>query len=129
MKVKRTERGWAGHYILSNRCLFRRNTLLEYKNIKIVVSSVGLRQGGESHEKGYFEPVGLDHYFETLAFHANQYDLRYKDADVSKQISFESNNRIYEVDADDLANVMHENAVEEITDKLLMGETFPPIGA
>ena len=84
-KVSRVERGWAGHYICANRCRFRRNTLLTYNDIMIVVSSVGLLKIGDS-----FDVIGLNRYFETMAFHADKDDKRYFDADVRKQISFDS---------------------------------------
>lgn len=114
--VKLTERGWAGHFICANRCRFRRNTLLEYKDIKIVVSSVGLMEGIDG--KG-FEPIGaFDRYYETMCWYADLNDTRYYDIDVERQISLDSQWAIDEIDADDKANIMHDNAVKEILNKL-----------
>ncbi|MBC8186476.1 hypothetical protein H8E88_35800 [candidate division KSB1 bacterium] len=120
MVVERTERGWAGHYICVNRCRFRRNTLLEYGDIKIVVSSVGLQEKAG----GGFETVGHNRYFETMAFHVDPEDTRYHDIDVGKQVDFESEWSIGEIDADDKANDMHEKVVEEITNGLLNGNVY-----
>ena len=117
--VKRIERGWAGHFICSNRCRFRRNTLLTYKDIKIVVSTVGLMEGA-----GEFETVGSGRYFETMAFHSDLTDKRYYDADVSQQVYFDSACAIAEIDADDKANEMHEAVVAEISTKLEQGYRF-----
>ena len=55
--------------------------------------------------------------FETKAFHA-AFDGRYWDADVSREISFESPWCISEVDADDRANDQHEAVVSEISARL-----------
>lgn len=118
--VSRTERGWAGHFICANRCRFRRNTLLAYNDIKIVVSTVGLME----IDKGKFETIGYNRYFETMAFHANANDKRYNDIDVRKQVFFDSDWAISEIDADDRANEMHEAVVAEITERLLKGEKF-----
>lgn len=118
--VVRLERGWAGHFIASNSCRFRRNTLLTYNEIRIVVSTVGLMK-----RDGVFSMIGSDRYYETMAFHSNANDKRYYDADVIKQVSFESEWAIAELDADDKANDMHEAVVNEITNKLLSGHTFP----
>lgn len=120
IKVKRTERGWAGHFICAHRCRFRRNTLLEHKNKKIVVSTVGLMESPHNEDK--FEVVGLDRYYETMAFHSNPEDKRYHDADVHNEISFDSDWAINELDADDKANKMHEKVIDELIDKLLSGK-------
>lgn len=128
-KVKRTERGWGGHFCCCDDCLFRRNTLLEYQDIKIVVSTVGLlknykwKETKNDKDINRFTTIGINRFFETMAFHANN-DKRYFDADVSRQINFESPWAIAELNADDKANDMHEKVVEEISDKLLNGEKF-----
>ena len=117
--VTRTERGWAGHFICANRCKFRRNTLLTYNDIMIVVSSVGLME-----IDGKFDTIGAGRHFETMAFHADKNDKRYFDADVSKQVYFDSDWAIAELDADDKANEMHEAVVAEISTKLEKGYKF-----
>ena len=120
--VSRTERGWAGHFICAHRCYFRRNTLLEYGDIRIVVSTVGMMEDALKG-KNSFSMIGYNRNFETMAFHA-KYDGRYWDADVQKEVSFDSPWSIDEIDAEDKANDMHENVVNEITQKLSNGETF-----
>lgn len=111
-KVIRIERGWAGHYCCSNRCLFRRNTLLSLGDKKVVVSTVGrLIIGNE------IEQVGLDRYYETMAFFAEENSVYY-DADVERQIRIDSNWSINEIDAEREANDMHESVVNEIVEKL-----------
>jgi hypothetical protein len=119
--VKRTERGWAGHYICADRCRFRRNTLLECGDTRIVVSSVGLMPNTKGN--GY-DQIGAGRYFETMAFHAD-YDGRYWDADVGKKVSFASPWAIAEPDADDKANDMHEAVVAELIADMRIGAIAP----
>lgn len=123
-KVKRTERGWGGHYILCDRCLFRRNTLLEYNDLKIVVSTVGLMRNIHNENpktiEEKFDTVGCNRYYETMAFHAGNDE--YLDADVSRQLNFESKWCINKIDAELEANDMHETVVEEISQKMAKGE-------
>lgn len=124
IETKRTERGWAGHFICSDRCKFRRNTLLEHGDTRIVVSTVGQMIDLFLRGKSGFGEVGLDRHFETMAFHA-KHDGRYWDADVRKQIDFGLPWSIETLDADDLANDMHESIVAEISRRLESGDTFP----
>ncbi len=73
---KRTERGWAGHYFCADRCRFRRNTLLEYGNQAIVVSTVG-----NLVIDGKLETIGSERYAETLAFEG-KHEGPYMEADI-----------------------------------------------
>lgn len=121
--VKRTERGWAGHFCGASQCRFRRNTLLECGDVKIVVSTVGLRESSSPPEE--FSTLDSNSsYFETMAFHSDPTDTRYRDADVTRQVYFESECGIDRIDADDEANDMHEAAVNEISYRLSTGEKF-----
>jgi hypothetical protein len=114
-KVIRTERGWAGHFICADQCRFRRNTLLELAEARIVVSTVG-----DNWYKDKLLSIGPERYFETMAFYAEIFDDKCWDADISKQISFDSDGYLDE-NADYIgANDMHETVVEEITDKDIM---------
>lgn len=130
-EVKRTERGWAGHYICSRDCAFRRNTLLEYKDKKWIVSTVGLQIARENFstywKKGDIMTIGIDRWYETMAFESS-YD-EYNDIDVNKKIKFESNWGIwgktwdevmekYNQTPDLAANEMHEKVVEELMEKI-----------
>ena len=54
-----------------------------------------------------------------MAFHADENDTRYNDADVFREVDFDSNWCIEEIDSDDKANDMHEEVVNEISDRLL----------
>lgn len=120
MSVQRTERGWAGHFICSDRCLFRRNTLLSCGEVKVVVSTVGLMRDPLNESR--FQEIGLDRHFETMAFYSKKDDQRYHDIDVTRKIDFESPWSIGEIDADDKANLMHETVVEELVAKMEKGE-------
>ena len=116
-KVKRTERGWAGHFICSSRCLFRRNTLLEYEDKKWVVSTVGRLL---SSDESKFMTIGIGRYYETMAFEASLDIDGYIDANVSEPIEFESNWAINDIksDSEQRANDMHEKVVEELMEKI-----------
>jgi len=68
--------------------------------------------------------VGLGRYYETMAFHSDLSDTRFYDVDVSKEVYFDAISAIDHIDADDEANIMHENVVKEISERLEKGEKF-----
>lgn len=117
-KVKLTERGWAAHYIASNRCSFHRNTLIEYKNKKWIVSTVG-RQWSDIEDK--FITIGLGRYYETFAYIAAETHCGYIDCDFSKQIWFESKWAVENCDASSEleANNMHDAVVKELSKRIM----------
>ena len=114
--VNRTERGCGGHFCAARYCLFLRNTLLEKDGVYVVVSTVGSCVINNKHET-----IGCGRYYETMAFFSKADDARYRDADVSRQIYFDSPWTIEEKDADDKANDMHEAVVKELSEKLENG--------
>ena len=130
--VKVTERGWAGHFCCADKCKFRRNTLLEYQNKKWIVSTVGAMPQSETiikipelRSENGFETIGLNRYYETMVFEAKPIknekgDIIYYDANVEKQIGFDSDWAIDNCDfeADKQANEMHDKVVEELINKI-----------
>lgn len=110
-KVKKTERGWAGHFCASHECMYHRNTLLEYGDRKVVVSTIGrwLDKDGRN-----FIEVGSNRYFETMAFMAKVND-KYNDADVRRKVHFSSEWALPSPDMELEADAMHERVVNEIS--------------
>lgn len=132
MKIKIIERGWAGHFICSQDCLFRRNTLLQKDNTFIVVSTVGCMRTRD-YDGSYKEPesIGADRYYETMAFYSDKSDTIYHDMDVSKQIYASSDVKwsinskelkAHKNDIDNIANRMHDNYVRKICLMMRKGE-------
>jgi hypothetical protein len=123
-EVKRTERGWAAHFCASDNCRFRRNTLLECGEIKVIVSTVG----NYHDSKGKYDQVGLGRDYETMAFHVDPESGDYKDIDVERQIIFNSPGAYLVKKGDQFvdlkANDMHEAVVQELTERLQRGETL-----
>ena len=119
--VNRIERGWAGHYICAKDCMFRRNTLLTNGDTRVVVSTVGAMM--RDHR---LEEIAPDRYYETVAFFA-KWDGTYWDADVSREVRFDSMRSIGEDGNDNDANDMHEHVVEEIAGRMERGST-PLVG-
>lgn len=119
-QVARTERGWGGHFVCAGRCLFRRNTLLESGEARVVISTVGNMIDPTTNE---VETIGAYYYYETACFLA-EYSNGYWDADVSRQVT--DINLPWQVkeitdNSDNLANDQHEAIVDELTERLRRG--------
>ena len=113
--VNRVERGWAGHFICAKFCLFRRNTLLVKNETRVVVSTVG-----NYYVDADVKEIGIDCYYKTMAFFA-EWDGKYYDANVGREVHFEAMRAISTPGDDNLANDMHEHVVEEIAARMEAG--------
>jgi len=110
--MNRTERGWPGHFVCAAECMFRRNTLVEAGERKIVVSTVGNLRNSE----GYRTEIGNGRHYETMCFESDGVPPYY-DADVSQSLEVFRSLRVTpenEKSVDCLADEMHESAVAEI---------------
>jgi len=119
--MKITYRGWCGHFILADRCLFRLNTLIEHNDIKVVVSTVG-----NLHSKdGAYEVIGVDRHYETACFRAMD-DDQYLEIDAQKQLDYFDGFSIDDykdrTDYDNIANEMHERIVSQVVEDIKTGK-------
>jgi len=128
--VKRTERGWAGHFICAHYCRFRRNTLLTCGRTKVIISSVGAMY---TKEESAIQTIGCERYYETMVFLAEK-EGPYIDIAVTKELKFDSpwsiNAKKWQDlpdDVDNKANNIHEAVVAEMTGKLGRGEKLKRI--
>lgn len=115
------ERGWASHFIEARWCFFRRNTLLEYNGISIVVSTVG-RMWKDTPCGGKFMKLSYSHnnYFETMVFFANK--TKFKDADVAKDVLYQEHYEGVGVEEELLVNATHDKIVDLMMQKLRNNE-------
>jgi hypothetical protein len=123
-KLVITERGRPGNLCIEHECSFRRNTLIEYGDKKWIVSTVG---GYYNRLKNKKDTIGYNRWYETMAFEAEFID-GYWDANVSKEIDFDSSWGLFAETWDELlqtypypdnaANDMHDAVVKELTIKI-----------
>lgn len=121
------ERGWTGHFILGNDCLYKRNTLVTHGDTRIVVSSVGnlVTHNSQGEIESILNEIGYDRVYETMVFYANDKD-GYIEADVNKEITLNvkrglSKSELRE-DRDNQADAMHDDNVAEVVKLLEIGE-------
>lgn len=121
-EIKRTERGWCGYIKGHQWCLFRRNTLLEYDDKKIVIATFG----------NYIDPLGFcsapiveNIWYQTIAGYAYKDSDGYWEIDGEKQIPIVADHMLQGTHDemfdmawlnDKKANEMHERVVEEMMD-------------
>jgi hypothetical protein len=127
MGITIKERGWAGHFICADRCLYRRNTLISDGTYQVVVSSVGnmvrLDSNGNSTET--LLEIGCDRVYETMTFFAVE-ENGYIETDVTKEIYLNCNRGLSKSelrdDMDNQADEMHEENVQKVVQLMESGD-------
>ena len=117
MNITVKERGWAGHFIMGHKCMYRRNTLVSGDNISVVVSTVG---NMVIDDKRGVDEVGLNRIYETMVF-VSKFENGYHEADVTKEVSNTTSNWCLSKeelrdDSDNQADAMHDKMVEEVAE-------------
>jgi hypothetical protein len=123
-KAKVTYRGWPGHFICGDRCIFHLNTLIELGDTRVVVSTVGMMKDYHAPNmcnENKFEEIGFDRYYETMAFHAERRG-EFWDADATRQVPFESEWAYSSISDEWRANKGHLAVVDEIVNRLESGQ-------
>lgn len=119
-EIKIQERGWPSHFNGVRWCLFKRNTLIEYDGVSIVVSTVG-RMWKDTPSGAQFMRLSChNNYFETIVFFTD--NTKFKDADVGKDIIYEEHYVGVAVDEEILVNEMHDKIVNLMVQKLINNE-------
>lgn len=121
--IKITERGWCGYLKGYADCLFRRNTLIEYRDKKVVVATLGNYIDWLNEE---VSPVKDSMWYVTIAGYATKNE-GYWDMDPQRRIKINGRHYItgtfdellatYEC-IDETANDMHEAIVVEMMDRI-----------
>lgn len=123
MNITVKERGWAGHFIMGHKCMYRRNTLVSGDNISVVVSTVG---NMVIDDKRGVEEVGHNRIYETMVF-VSTFENGYHEADVTKEVSNTTSNWCLSKeelrnDSDNQADAMHDVMVEEVAELIRIND-------
>lgn len=123
MDVIVTERGYPAHFCLSERCGFVRNTLLEYGDNKLIVSTVGRMRSLDDKK---YERTNASAYYETMVFRA-VYIKPYWEIDPLSELYIDGVPRELTEDicheSDFIADLIHDNMVNHIKTNMENYET------
>jgi hypothetical protein len=123
MDVIVTERGYSAHFCLSERCRFVRNTLLEYGDNKLIVSTVGRMRSLDDKK---YERTNASAYYETMVFKA-VYIEPYWEIDPLSELYIDGVPRELTEDicheSDFKADLIHDNMVNHIKTNMENYET------